>query len=267
MKPRAKRFFDLVLAILAILISLPIQIFIAIALWIELGENPLFVQERAVSYGNKHFYLIKFRTIRKEHSSLIASNGNPDKFLIRNFNFKISPFAAWIRKTGFDEILQIYNVLLGQMSFVGPRPLMVNELMTIKNKYPEQHCIRKNFNSLPGITGIWQLVGNRELGVGNLNDLDLFYEENKSFRIDIKIISFTVFYLLMNGKINSCKSKIHFVNGLNRISRKAGNSCYLLISKIGTGTFSLYILGNRRCFSAGSLKKKSIQKNYLKILG
>jgi lipopolysaccharide/colanic/teichoic acid biosynthesis glycosyltransferase len=161
-------------------------------LWIELGENPFFVQERAIAYGTKHFNIFKFRTIRTDHSKSIICNYQTPKFLIKQIPFKLTPFAKWLRKTGLDELPQIYNVLAGKMSFVGPRPLMIADLQRIEKDYPEQHLIRKTLESKPGITGVWQLSGNRDHGVDNLLGLDLFYEENKSFKLDLKILLSTL---------------------------------------------------------------------------
>ena len=214
----SKRLFDLLLSILLIIVTFPLQLLIGFILWIELKENPIFLQERALSLDRNHFRLIKFRTIKKKFSTEIIHDENPQRFLIRDFAFNITPFASWIRKTGLDELLQFYNVLIGQMSIIGPRPLMKEELIIIHEKFYEQHCIRNALKSKPGITGVWQLIGDRKLGVENLIGLDLFYEENNSVKLDLKILSFTLMVIFHSKSLKSLSPRIYSVGKINSLS-------------------------------------------------
>ena len=206
----AKRLIDLILSVALIVISFPLQILFAILLWIEIKENPIFRQERAVSYDHQRFHVLKFRTIKSDLAGSIVPEKNVQKFLIRNIKFRITPVARWMRKTGLDELLQIYNVLIGHMSFVGPRPLMIDELIVIKNNFYEYHCMRAKIKSLPGITGVWQVNGDRNLGIDNLIRLDLLYEKNKSLYLDLKILFSTLLMVML------AKNSDSMISGINQ---------------------------------------------------
>ena len=206
------------MSILLIIVTFPLQALFGLLLWIEMGENPIFLQERALSLNRNHFRLIKFRTIKKKFSDEIIVNENSKEFLIRELTFKITPIASWIRKTGLDELLQIYNVLIGQMSLIGPRPLMIEELNIIHEKFYEQDCIRNALKSKPGITGLWQLIGDRKLGVDNLIGLDLYYEENRSIKLDLKILSFTLMVIVHSMSLKAVSPRIYSVGKFNSLS-------------------------------------------------
>jgi len=183
----AKKLFDIAASLLVIAITLPLQIIIATILFLLMKENPFFVQLRGLSLDQKCFNIVKFRTITTSQANKIEHNKWKDIFLIHKNSVEIGSFAKWLRLTGFDELPQIYNVFLGKMSFVGPRPLMMRDLEIMKNQFPVQYKIRNELAAKPGITGAWQLIGDRNLGVENLIALDLFYEENRSFFLDVKI--------------------------------------------------------------------------------
>src|ERR1035437_5041421 len=138
-----KRVGDVLLSIFFIIATLPLQLLFALILFIELRENPIFLQERGLTLSKNRFKIIKFRTIRSSqlniHSKLVNSKSI---FLISRLTFSISSFARWMRKSGFDELPQIYNVIAGQMSLVGPRPLTLQDLEILKNEFPAQYKIR-----------------------------------------------------------------------------------------------------------------------------
>jgi lipopolysaccharide/colanic/teichoic acid biosynthesis glycosyltransferase len=125
-----------------------------------------------------------------------------------------------MRKSGFDELPQIYNVLAGQMSMVGPRPLMIQDLETLKNEFQTHYKIRDTIKVKPGITGVWQLFGDRNLGAENLIGLDLFYVENQSFRLDLKIIGTTIPIILLAKNADSIALRLDFISRLFPISLK-----------------------------------------------
>ena len=105
----------------------------------------------------------------------------------------------WLRKTGLDEITQLINVLKGEMSLVGPRPLTISDLEIMKKYEPEIHKRRQQLQSKPGITGYWQIFGDRNKGLENLLLLDEFYESKKSLLFDLKLIMSTI-VLVMTAK-------------------------------------------------------------------
>jgi lipopolysaccharide/colanic/teichoic acid biosynthesis glycosyltransferase len=233
---------DIILSFIGILVTLPFQVIISCILFLELRENPFFIQERAVAYGTRHFKLYKFRTIRSRHSNSILCDYNSNNFLVKQIPFKLSPFAKMLRKTGLDELPQIYNVLVGQMSLIGPRPLMLEDLNTIKTKYYDQHLIRTNLISKPGITGMWQVSGVRALGVENLLGLDLFYEENKSFKLDLRIL-YSTLYLAFFSKISdgviSRKNSIDEIYSVSHFEYLADHGKYLKHNRSLVKSYSL----------------------------
>lgn len=191
-----KLLFNLSFASLLVVISLPFQILFSIILTIELKENPFFFQKRGLAFNLKHFTIFKFRTIKKKYADKLKHHKPEDIFELPDLPSVLTPFAKWLRRTRLDELPQIYNVLLGQMSFIGPRPFMLEDLVIIKNKFAEQNTIREKIKSKPGIAGMWQIIGDRKLGMDNLIGMDLFYEENKSFLLDMKILFSTILLLV-----------------------------------------------------------------------
>ncbi|MBI3125737.1 MAG: sugar transferase [Ignavibacteriales bacterium] len=209
-----KRIFDIAISLLIIAATLPLQIIIAVVLFLVMGENPFFVQLRGLSLDQKCFYVVKFRTITTSEANKIEHNKWKDIFLIQKNSVVVDKFAGWLRLTGLDELPQIYNVLLGKMSFVGPRPLMMRDLEIMKNQFPVQYKIRNELTAKPGITGAWQLIGDRNLGVENLIALDLFYEENRSFFLDSKIFFMTIPLSIFAKNSDAIIPRIEFVSKL-----------------------------------------------------
>ncbi|MBU0561629.1 MAG: sugar transferase [Bacteroidota bacterium] len=105
---------------------------------------------------------------------------------------KLTKFSKWLRIWGLDELPQLFNVVTGKMSLIGPRPLMLSDLEILKQKYPQQYLKRESFNSVTGISGLWQIYGQREKGIDNLIDLEAEYEESGSFVFDLKLIFATI---------------------------------------------------------------------------
>jgi len=222
-----KRIGDVVLSIFCIIITLPLQLLFAIILFFELKENPFFIQHRGLTLSKFRFKIIKFRTIKSsqlnKHSKKVNSK---TLFLLSRSTFLISPFARWMRKSGFDELPQIYNVLAGQMSMVGPRPLTVQDLETLKNEFPAHYKIRDTLNAKPGITGVWQLIGDRNLGAENLVGLDLFYAENQSFLLEMKIIITTIPIVLLAKNSDAIAPRLNFICKLFPVSLEELNIRY-----------------------------------------
>jgi len=187
-----KRLFDVVIALTLFILMLPLTIVFSVILFFELREFPIFVQERGLTLEKHRFRIFKLKTIKTEsdHHSKLDDNNNI--FLKPFLSEKISPFAKWLRRTGLDEIPQFINVLMGQMSIIGPRPLMIHDLEILKSDYPEFYAERNKLNSKPGITGLWQLFGNRNEGVANLTYLDYLYEKYSSLKLDFILLLHTL---------------------------------------------------------------------------
>jgi lipopolysaccharide/colanic/teichoic acid biosynthesis glycosyltransferase len=213
-----KRVVDIILSLIIIILTLPVQLIIAVVLILIFKENPLFIQSRGLTLEKFRFTIIKFKTI---HSKQALLNHNPrtkDIFLLPELSGGLKPFARFLRKTGLDELPQIYNVLLGQMSFVGPRPLMINDLEIMKNEFLHYYELRNSINSKPGITGVWQIIGDRSLGAENLIGLDIFYDENKSLLLDFKIFLTTIPLIIFAKNSDAFAPRIDFISSLFSLS-------------------------------------------------
>lgn len=191
-----KRLFDIIFSLLLILISFPVLVVLLFIVLIILRGDPLIRQRRKISLDKQSVNIFKIRTIRrsKEFVSLERKSGRV--FEKSEYEKYVPWFCRWLRKSGLDEVLQVINVLRGEMSLVGPRPLTEPDLEILKRENPELYNERCRLSSLPGVTGYWQVYGNRSAGAENLVNCDLFYERNKSFILDLKIIIKTIFVLI-----------------------------------------------------------------------
>ncbi len=207
-----KRILDILFAIILIILTFPLQLIIYIVLLISLKENPFFLQTRGLTQNKFRFTIFKFRTINSKEVNLEQHHFAKDIFLLPNLAIKLNGFEKWLRKTGLDELPQIYNVLIGQMSFIGPRPLMTQDLEILKNEFPNHYKLRENISVKPGISGVWQVIGDRTQGVENLIGLDIFYEENISFRLDLNIFLTTISLILLARNSDAIVPRIKLIS-------------------------------------------------------
>jgi sugar transferase EpsL len=171
----SKRIFDLLVTILGLVISLPLLLIISLLVWIFLGTPILFLQKRP-GYKGRPFMTYKFRTMTERK----GSDGNllPD-------SERLPSFGRFLRSTSLDDLPQLWNVLIGEMSLVGPRPLLMRYL----DRYtPEQ---MRRHDVLPGITGWAQIHGRNILDWEEKFRLDVWYVDHRSFWLDIKILFLT----------------------------------------------------------------------------
>lgn len=184
-----KRIADILFAIVLLTIFSPLIFLLLIISFLSTGEYPLFRQSRTVANLNKTFKIIKIRTMK----SVPEKNYSVSNFLERkDLLFRVPLVGKWMRRTGLDELPQLINVLRGEMSIVGPRPLSLQDIEILKNHYPNLYERRKAITSTPGLTGYWQVYGERNLGVGDLIEKDEFYEIHKSPAFDSKILFMTI---------------------------------------------------------------------------
>ena len=171
-----KRSFDFVFAIVGLVFFAPLLIIISVILTFVNNGSPLFFQNRP-GLNNKIFKVIKFKTMndKTDENGLLLSD---EKRLTR--------IGKIIRKTSFDELPQLINVIIGNMSFVGPRPLLVEYLPLYNTTQKKRHDV------LPGITGWAQVNGRNSISWEEKFKLDVWYVENQSFFLDIKILILTV---------------------------------------------------------------------------
>lgn len=171
-----KRSFDFIIAFLALFFLLPLIIFIAIIISFKLGLPILFIQERPGLHGTV-FKMMKFRTMLDAKDK--QGNLLPD-------DQRMTPFGTFLRSTSLDELPGLFNVIKGDMSLVGPRPLLVKYLPLYNEFQAHRHNVR------PGITGWAQVNGRNAITWEQKFKFDVWYVNNKSFWLDLKIILLTI---------------------------------------------------------------------------
>lgn len=171
-----KRILDFIAALLLIILFSPIMLWAAWRIRRELGSPVLFTQARP-GLNAKIFKIYKFRTMSDERDE----NGNllPDELRLKGFGAKL-------RASSIDELPQLFNVLKGDMSFIGPRPLLVEYLPLYSPRQASRHSVR------PGITGLAQVNGRNDISWAAKLEYDAIYAENLSFLLDIKIAFLTI---------------------------------------------------------------------------
>lgn len=171
-----KRCLDFIIALTALLILYPVIFITAILIRFKLGSPILFTQDRPGLNG-KVFKMIKFRTMLDGHDS--EGNPLPD-------DQRMTKFGSLLRSTSLDELPGLINVLKGDMSLVGPRPLLVEYLPLYNQEQAKRHNVR------PGITGWAQVNGRNAISWEDKFKLDVWYVNNQSFALDFKILLLTV---------------------------------------------------------------------------
>jgi undecaprenyl phosphate N,N'-diacetylbacillosamine 1-phosphate transferase len=184
-----KPFMDVMLAFVAIVFLLPIIVLVTILLAIANRGKPFFVQQRPGKNG-RIFKLIKFKTMRDMYNE--EGKPLPDKD-------RITLIGSFIRKASLDELPQLFNVLKGDMSLIGPRPLLVKYLPLYNQFQLRRHEVK------PGITGWAQVKGRNAIDWETKFKLDVWYVDHISFALDIKIIFLTVYKIFKREGINSSR--------------------------------------------------------------
>lgn len=174
---RVKPFFDFLLALAIMLMTLPIFTIIYLLLRLKNSGSPLFFQERP-GKNERIFKIVKFKTMTDETDT--RGNLLPD-------DDRLTKIGRFLRKTSLDELPQLFNVLKGDMSFVGPRPLRVRYLPYYTTNERKRHSVR------PGITGLAQISGRNGIDWDKRLALDIVYVNNMDFIEDCKIILLTMF--------------------------------------------------------------------------
>ncbi|OCR19800.1 UDP-galactose phosphate transferase [Helicobacter pullorum] len=182
-----KPILDFILAFLLIIVFSPIILIVALLIKLKLGSPILFTQERPGLNG-KIFRIYKFRTMSDERDS---------KGDLLSDELRLKGFGKLIRKSSLDELPQLFNVLKGEMSFVGPRPLLVEYLELYNQEQAKRHNVK------PGITGWAQVNGRNAISWEEKFKLDVYYVEHISFMLDCKILYMTFFKVLKRKDINS----------------------------------------------------------------
>ena len=189
-KPRSlyrlvKRLADFLLALFLTVLTLPLMLVIALLVPLQTRESPLFLQRR-IGLNGRPFTMLKFRTMYAEAEAYAPSPEHPhDK--------RITGVGRWLRKYSIDELPQLLNVLAGQMSVVGPRP----EMPFLVDQY--QSWQRRRLMAVPGMTGLWQVLGRKDLPLRDNVEYDFIYILNQSLRLDLAIFLRTL-PIVVTGK-------------------------------------------------------------------
>ncbi len=193
-KKALKRAFDIVFSIILLPFLLPFMAIIGVAIKLD-SKGPIFFSHERIGYNGKSFKILKFRSMYvdadRRLKEILESDPLARKEWERNFKLKNDPrvtkIGKFLRKTSLDELPQIFNVLLGQMSFVGPRPVVKDEIEKYYRDKAEFY-----FRVKPGITGLWQVSGRSDTDYDFRVKLDVWYVLNWSFWLDIILIIKTI---------------------------------------------------------------------------
>ncbi|MFN3652472.1 MAG: sugar transferase [Armatimonadota bacterium] len=190
---RMKRTFDLFIAFAAIVAILPLLITIAMLIRAS-GPGPILYKQRRLGRGGREFWCLKFRTMVANADEVLRSNPKLFQEFQANFKIKddprITPIGRFLRRTSLDELPQFFNVMAGDMSLIGPRPIVQNEL----EKYGPY--ADRLLSVLPGLGGVWQTSGRSEVDYSERVAMDMFYIENRSFYLDFKLLLLTALAVL-----------------------------------------------------------------------
>jgi len=186
-----KRIADILFVVISLPVTLPVTVLCALALWIEGGQP--FYQQRRLGRGGRSFSILKLRTMCREADQLLESYLAADPALRAEWDRtqklkndpRITPVGAFLRKTSLDELPQFLNVIRGDMSVVGPRPMMPEQLPMYPDPLPY-------FDMLPGITGQWQVSDRNENSFAHRSSIDAAYHTELSFKEDLRILFKTV---------------------------------------------------------------------------
>lgn len=189
-----KAIFDRLLAVVAILLSFPILLTVSLAIFLTIGQPVFYVQNR-LGLGGKKFKMYKFRTMRlgahKEQAALQKLNQAPGPMFKIFDDPRFVGAGKWLSKSGLDELPQLFNVLFGQMSFVGPRPLPVEEAQKLGKDWDFRHLVK------PGVFSEWTITENRHRSLEDWKKLDLLTLSRGGWFYDLKIINRTLLKSLL----------------------------------------------------------------------
>jgi len=203
-----KRIIDIALASLLLLITLPIQLFFIAIIYLQSRDNPIYTQMRGLTLSKHTFKIYKLRTLRKSHQHFNSHN----IYHKEEYKDSVLPIGKFLRKTGLDELPQLINILKGEMTFIGPRPLSFEDLKIMKEEENHFYKRRNRLNSKPGISGLWQLYGNRNRGSENLIHYDEYYEKNKSLKLDLTLMLFTIPIVFFGNHSDAIVNKSIYYN-------------------------------------------------------
>lgn len=181
-----KRILDFIFAIILLIILSPIMLIAAIAIKIEDPKGPVLFKQKRPGKDAKIFEVYKFRSMRVE----TESDGKPLSDMER-----MTKVGSFLRKTSIDELPQLFNIIRGEMSFIGPRPLLVQYLPYYTEEEMKRHDVT------PGITGLAQVSGRNNLDWNERFKKDIEYVKKCSFILDVKIVFLTIFKIVRRSDV------------------------------------------------------------------
>lgn len=185
-KKRAETMFSFSLLV----VLSPLLLLICIAIKLSDWRAPIIFKQVRVGKNETTFVMYKFRTMVPEADQLLGAYLHKNEIEGAMFKLKNDPRVTWIgrflRKTSFDELPQLINVLKGEMALIGPRPPLEREVVSYSEEDKQRLCV------MPGCTGLWQVSGRNELSFQEMVELDLYYINNLSWTLDLKIILKTI---------------------------------------------------------------------------
>lgn len=191
---RTKRFLDILLSSIGIVCLLPLFIIVAFLIKAEDRKSSIFFKQVRVGKNGNLFTMLKFRSMVNNAEVLLEELIHRNEVQGAMFKMKHDPritkIGRFIRKTSIDELPQLFNVLKGEMSLVGPRPPLLREVELYSDYHKQRLCV------IPGCTGLWQATVRNSVGFEEMVKLDLKYIQKKSIKYDLKIILMTIRSLL-----------------------------------------------------------------------
>ena len=187
----AKRLIDLAVSLLLMVVLAPLFLVIMVAVWVS-SPGPVIYRSMRVGLGAHRFGCLKFRTMRQGAEAMQPQLEQHNQaegavFKIEN-DPRVTAVGRWLRSSGLDELPQLFNVLRGQMSLVGPRPLPLRDCSLLPVAAWRRHSV------VPGISGPWQLNPNRHADEELLAQLDLAYVDHWSLLVDLRVVAGTIWF-------------------------------------------------------------------------
>ena len=181
-----KRIFDFILSLISLILLSPLMFVIAALVFFETRQNPIFIQERGLSLTKRRFKIIKFRTlftitphIKKTGESTLSK---------KEYKSSVRAIGSLLRRKGLDELPQLLNILKGDMSFIGLRPLSIDDLENIQKDFPGLYFEREKLDIPLGLSGLWQLNKDENFSVEHLISTEKIYFSNRSVLFDLKLL-------------------------------------------------------------------------------
>lgn len=195
-----KRITDILISAFLLAVLFPFVSMYSLFILLHLKINPFFVQERALSIRGGSFSIVKIRTLKPE----AMVHRFHDTRLVSSTDFL--PLGRLLRRTGLDELPQLMLVLMGRMSVIGPRPLMMDDIAMIAKKYPGLMEQRSRMKCLPGISGLWQIKRSSAVSYDELYQYDFEYISKRSILFDVKLIGLTASKMLLGSHLDALQS-------------------------------------------------------------